>query len=193
VLTTSFTRMFQVDHPIALAPMGGSAGGVLAAAVSNGGGLGLVGAGRSDREWLDRELALVGQHTDRPWGVGFQTWATTPELVDRALQARPAAVMLSFGDPNQHAARVHAGGSRLIVQVTDLDEARRAVDVDRLNPRDAGELPGRRRLQRLRATPRDHRVSQPLARGAGVLRVTGVRGHVHPSTRCGGSWVSTPW
>jgi nitronate monooxygenase len=37
-LSTAFTEMFGIRHPIALAPMGGSAGGALAAAVSNGEG-----------------------------------------------------------------------------------------------------------------------------------------------------------
>jgi nitronate monooxygenase len=36
-LRTAFTELFSLQHPIALAPMGGSAGGVLTAAVSNGG------------------------------------------------------------------------------------------------------------------------------------------------------------
>ena len=48
-LETSFTRLLGVRQPIALAPMGGSAGGALAAAVSNAGGLGLLGAGNGDR------------------------------------------------------------------------------------------------------------------------------------------------
>ena len=47
-LTTAFTEMFGVRHPIALAPMGGFTGGALTAAVSNGGGLGLLGAGYGD-------------------------------------------------------------------------------------------------------------------------------------------------
>ncbi len=48
VLRTAFTRRLAGGHPIASAPMGGSSGGALAAAVSNGGGLGLVGGGRGD-------------------------------------------------------------------------------------------------------------------------------------------------
>jgi nitronate monooxygenase len=47
-LSTAFTEFFSLQHPIALAPMGGSAGGSLAAAVSNGGGLGLLGGGSGD-------------------------------------------------------------------------------------------------------------------------------------------------
>ncbi|WP_308292466.1 hypothetical protein [Streptantibioticus ferralitis] len=53
-LTASFTTPLGLRHPVALAPMGGSAGGELAAAVSNGGGLALVGGGRGDRDWLRR-------------------------------------------------------------------------------------------------------------------------------------------
>src|ERR1700754_3474216 len=93
-LVTEFTRLFGVRHPIGLAPMGGSAGGALAAAVSRGGGLGMVGGG--DREWLDRELPIVAAHADLPWGVGFLTWAITSTMLEHALQHGPRAVMLSF-------------------------------------------------------------------------------------------------
>lgn len=128
-LCTAFTELFGIGHPIALAPMGGTAGGALAAAVSEGGGLGLVGAGGGDPVWLERELAIVGERTDRPWGVGFLSWAASPALVERALEYRPHAVMLSFGDPRPLAALVLAAGVPLIVQVTDLDEAEQALDV----------------------------------------------------------------
>lgn len=69
-LRAAFTDLFGVAHPVALAPMGGCAGGALAAAVSNGGGLGLVGGGAGDAGWLDRELAIAAEGTARPWGVG---------------------------------------------------------------------------------------------------------------------------
>ena len=80
-LRTAFTKLFSLQHPIVLAPMGGSAGGALAAAVSEGGGLGLVGGGRGDPAWLDRELAIVAERTARPWGVGFQAWAADVRTV----------------------------------------------------------------------------------------------------------------
>ncbi len=128
-LHTAFTELFAIRHPIALAPMGGASGGALAAAVSNGGGLGLIGGGRQDPGWLDHELAIVAERTDKPWGVGFQSWATDVATVERALQHHPQAVMLSFGDPRPLALPVRTAGAALIVQVTDLDEARQAIDV----------------------------------------------------------------
>ena len=58
VLSTAFKKLFGVQHPIALAPMGRSAGGALTAAASRGGGLGLLGAGDGDR-WLCRRDVTV--------------------------------------------------------------------------------------------------------------------------------------
>jgi nitronate monooxygenase len=129
VLSTAFTELFSVQSPIALAPMGGSAGGELAAAVSNGGGLGLVGCGREDPEWLSRELSIVRVSTDKPWGLGFQSWSVDVGTIERALEFGPHAVMLSFGDPRPLAAPVLNAGIPLIVQVTDLHEAEQALEV----------------------------------------------------------------
>jgi len=128
-LQTAFTDLFSLQHPIALAPMGGASGGALAAAVSNAGGLGLVGGGRQDLTWMDTELAILAESTGEAWGVGFQSWATTPATIEHALTYRPAAVMLSFGDLTELVEPIRSAGSALIVQVTDLAEARQAIDV----------------------------------------------------------------
>jgi nitronate monooxygenase len=127
-LSTAFTTMFGLQHPIALAPMGGSAGGALTAAVSRGGGLGLLGAASGNGDWLARELPIAAA-ADEPWGIGFWSWAVDVGTVEGALQHRPAAVLLSFGDPGPFAGRIRAAGVRLIIQVTDLEEARQAVDL----------------------------------------------------------------
>jgi nitronate monooxygenase len=125
--STAFTRLLGVRHPIASAPMGGSAGGALAAAVSRGGGLGMVGGG--DRDWLDRELPIAAAGAGGPWGVGFLTWAVRAGVIEHALEYGPSAVMLSFGDPTPYARIVRRAGAVLILQVTDLREARQAVDL----------------------------------------------------------------
>ena len=128
-LSTAFTKLFGVQHPVALAPMGGSAGGALTAAVSRGGGLGLLGSANGERGWLARESAIVAEHTTKPWGIGFLTWQIDVDAVEHALEHHPAAVMLSFGDPSPFAERIRRAGTPLIIQVTDLEEARRAVDL----------------------------------------------------------------
>jgi len=128
MIETALTRMFGLDHPILLAPMGAVSGGRLAAAVSNAGGLGFVGGGYGVAEWMRTELGIVAREAKRPWGVGFITWSITPAVLDMALAARPAAVFLSFGDPRPHAQRVHDAGARLVCQVQDLEGARLAVE-----------------------------------------------------------------
>src|SRR5262249_18231185 len=127
-LRTAFTELFSVQYPIALAPMGGASGGALAAAVSNGGGLGLIGGARTQPEWVAREVERAGAKPGRPWGIGFQTWATGPATVEQALARRPSAIMLSFGDPGPLAGLIRAAGVALVIQVTDLEEARQAMD-----------------------------------------------------------------
>nr|BFE79258.1 hypothetical protein GCM10020093_018590 [Planobispora longispora] len=88
-LSTRFTELSGVRHPIVLAPMGGSAGGALAAAVSRGGGLGMLGSGNGERGWLEREASIVAAGTDQPWGVGFLSWAADVGAVERALEYGP--------------------------------------------------------------------------------------------------------
>jgi nitronate monooxygenase len=74
-------------------------------------------------------LPIVADGTDKPWGVGFQSWAIDVSTVGRALERNPAAVMLSFGDPRPFTGTVRQAGAALIIQVTDLEEARQAVDL----------------------------------------------------------------
>ena len=123
MITTALTRLFDLTHPIVLGPMGGVAGGALAAAVSNAGGLGLVGGGYGDADWLRTELAIVRAGTTRAWGAGLITWSATRAVLDQVLAAQPHAVVLSFIDPRPFGAVIKAAGCKLICQVQDLATA----------------------------------------------------------------------
>jgi nitronate monooxygenase len=89
--------------------------------------LGLIGGGYGDGDWIKREWQKAG---NAKVGCGFITWslAKQPRLLELALAHKPAAVMLSFGDPRPFAAAVHAAGSRLICQVQTVAQAREAVE-----------------------------------------------------------------
>ncbi|SHL84010.1 Nitronate monooxygenase [Roseovarius marisflavi] len=71
-IRTPLCDLFGIEHPVLLAPMAGVSGGALAAAVSNAGGLGLIGGGYGDADWLMREFNAAG---DARIGVGFITWS----------------------------------------------------------------------------------------------------------------------
>lgn len=126
MIATRLTEMFGLRHPVVLAPMGGVSGGRLAVAVSNAGGLGLIGAGYGDESWLSQELLHVRAAAHASWGVGFITWSAQRSAVELALNSRPDAVMLSFGDPRPLGAIVKAAGCRLVCQVQDVAGARLA-------------------------------------------------------------------
>lgn len=117
---TALTEAFGLEYPVVLAPMNGIAGGRLAGAVSNAGGLGLVGGGYGDADWIRRELTLVRSETRRPWGVGLITWRATPDLVALTLGYHPATFFLSFGDPRPYIPQIKAAGCTLICQVQDV-------------------------------------------------------------------------
>jgi nitronate monooxygenase len=123
---TALTERFGLEHPIVLAPMGSVSGGRLAAAVSNAGGLGLVGGGYGDRDWMGKELSVARAETTRPWGVGLITWHATTETVELALSYEPHAFMLSFGDPRPYVPAIKAAGCALICQIQDVEDARAA-------------------------------------------------------------------
>lgn len=127
-LHTRLTEVLGIEHPIISAPMAFAAGGKLAAAVTAAGGLGLIGGGYGDAEWLEREFAEAG---NAQVGCGFITWslAKRPELLDLVLKHLPAAVMLSFGSPLPFGNHVKAAGTKLICQVQNIEHARAAVDV----------------------------------------------------------------
>jgi nitronate monooxygenase len=124
MIVTALTEMFGLRHPIVLAPMGTVSGGHLAAAVSNAGGLGLVGGGYGDADWLRTELSRVKDETARPWGVGLITWSASRSVLDLALRYHPDAFMLSFGDPRPYAPVIKSAGCKLICQVQSLVHAR---------------------------------------------------------------------
>lgn len=125
MLKTRFTENFGLTHPLALAPMAGAAGGRLAGAVARAGGLGLLGGGYGDADWIAAEWARAG---GADIGIGFITWKLTGALLEACLDRRPRAVMLSFGDPAPFAPAIHAAGVPLICQCQSLEHARAAVD-----------------------------------------------------------------
>jgi nitronate monooxygenase len=125
-IQTSITKLFGIEHPVLLAPMGSVAGGALAAAVSRAGGLGIIGGGYGDRAQLEGEFMAAG---NTPVGVGFITWslAKQPQLLDMALERAPKALFLPFGELAPFADKIKRAGVTLIAQVQTLEQARRAL------------------------------------------------------------------
>ena len=129
-LSTPWSEAMGLRVPIVNAPMGGAAGGRLAAAVTHAGGLGMIGMGSAATAVaLTAELQVLGEPAG-PFGVGLVHWVMTahPELFEVALAAQPALLCVSFGAEWSWVQRVHDAGATAATQVADVDAARRAVD-----------------------------------------------------------------
>ena len=125
-LHTRFTERFGIDHPIVSAPMDLVSTAELATAVSRAGGLGLIGGGYGDKDWLRRELtAAAGTRV----GCGFITWSIDASHIDLALSHEPAAIFLSFGDASPYVEQIHRASVPLICQVHDLTQVAEALQI----------------------------------------------------------------
>ena len=126
-MQTRLTKAFELTHPILSAPMAFAAGGRLAGAVTQAGGLGLIGGGYGDLDWIVTEF---GQAGNARVGCGLITWklAEQPDVLNRVLEREPAAMFLSFGDPMPFASQIAAVSVPLICQVQTLKDAKRAAE-----------------------------------------------------------------
>ena len=74
-MQTRLTEMLGIEHPVMLAGMGGVSYAPLAAAVSNAGGIGTLGASTMGTDEMAAQIAAVAAATDRPFGVDLLTAA----------------------------------------------------------------------------------------------------------------------
>jgi len=127
-ISNRLTRTLRIEHPVISAPMAFAAGGALAAAVSAAGGLGLIGGGYGDSAWLDEQFKIAA---GRRVGVGFITWSLqrSPHLLTQVLKYKPAAVMLSFGDPRPFVEEIRRAGALVMCQCQNRSHIRDAIEV----------------------------------------------------------------
>jgi len=192
MLSTPWSTSFGLRVPIVNAPMGGVAGGRLAAALSAAGGLGMVGMGSiANRQLLAEQL----QHVDARFGIGMVDWVMRNEagLLEDALAARPALLSVSFGTEWSWVAKAHDAGIPTVTQVYDSLGARQAVDagVDLLVARGSeggghGEV--KLGLLPLLDTVLDA-VSVPVLAGGGVASARSLAAVL--AAGASGAWVGT--
>jgi nitronate monooxygenase len=127
MIKTRLTEKLAITHPIISAPMAFAATGQLASAVTEAGGLGMIGGGYGDPQWISEQFAQTG---NKRVGCGLITWRVdlNPEVLNSTLALKPAALFLSFGNPGPHAQKIKDRGIPLICQVQTLKDAQNALD-----------------------------------------------------------------
>jgi enoyl-[acyl-carrier protein] reductase II len=103
-LRTALCDLLGIEYPIMLAGMGGVSYGELAAAVSNAGGFGTLGMAGRSLDDIKREMKIVRDKTDKPFGVDLL--AAVPESLERAadiiIEGGAKAFISGLGVPPPH-------------------------------------------------------------------------------------------
>ncbi|MGV8082683.1 MAG: enoyl-[acyl-carrier-protein] reductase FabK [Coriobacteriia bacterium] len=114
-LKTRLTELLGIEYPIIQGGMAWTATAELAAAVSEGGGLGIIGAGQMPTENLRTEVRKAKSLTDRPFGVNLML--LTPhieELVDVVIAEGVSVVTTGAGNPGKFMPRLKAAGVKIL-------------------------------------------------------------------------------
>ncbi|MFB5188930.1 NAD(P)H-dependent flavin oxidoreductase [Alicyclobacillus fastidiosus] len=133
MLNNSLTRILQIRYPIIQGGLAYVANGKLAAAVSNAGGLGQVGAAGRTPEAFREQIRVAKSLTDQPFGVNIPVSRHTDNspYVQVALEeaANIVSVSLSAGDPRPFVPSLKAAGLKVLLVVATVRQAVRAQEV----------------------------------------------------------------
>lgn len=128
-MTNSITALFQIKYPIIQGGMIWASGWRLASAVSNAGGLGLIGAGSMYPEVLREHIQKCKQATDRPFGVNVpMLYPNLEEILQIIEEEGVKIVFTSAGNPKTYTARLKAAGITVVHVVSSAKFARKAME-----------------------------------------------------------------
>ncbi|WP_298370857.1 nitronate monooxygenase [uncultured Lutibacter sp.] len=99
-MENSITKLFNIEYPIIQAGMVWNSGWRLASAVSNAGGLGLLGAGSMYPEILREHIQKCKKATEKPFGVNIpMLYPNIKEIMDIIVEENVKIVFTSAGNP----------------------------------------------------------------------------------------------
>lgn len=124
-LRTRITELLQIEVPILQGGMAWVAEHHLAAAVSEAGGLGIIGAANAPAEWVRSEIQKARDLTDRPVGVNVMLLSPYAEEVAKVLAEEKVPVITTgAGNPGKYMEMWKQAGSKVIPVVASVALAR---------------------------------------------------------------------
>ena len=127
-MRTRITELLGIEHPIFQAAMSwASSNAPLVIAVSNAGGMGVLGAGPMRPDDFSSALKKIKQETRKPFGVNIPLNGTrAKELLDIAFAEKIPVMVASQGGPREHLARFRAIGTKWLHVVASVEHAKKA-------------------------------------------------------------------
>lgn len=168
------TELFGIQYPVIAGGMVWCSGWRLAAAVSNAGGLGLLGAGSMHPETLIEHIDKMNAATDKPWGINIPLmYPEIERLIEIIIEKGVKIVFTSAGSPKKYTARFHEAGIKVAHVVSSSKFAKKCeeagVDAVVAEGFEAGGHNGREETTTLALIPqvRDA-ISLPLIAAGGI-------------------------
>ncbi len=126
MLKTAICDLFGIEHPIIQGGMAYLGTAELVSAVSNAGGLGIIGAGNAEPDWVRQQIHLTRQRTNKPFGVNILfTSPLVEQVVEVVLQEKVALVATGAGNPGIYISRFKQAGIKVVPVVGSVDMAKR--------------------------------------------------------------------
>lgn len=168
------TELFGIQYPVIAGGMVWCSGWRLAAAVSNAGGLGLLGAGSMHPETLIEHIDKMNAATDKPWGINIPLmYPEIDRLIEIIIDKGVKIVFTSAGSPKKYTARFHEAGIKVAHVVSSSKFAKKCeeagVDAVVAEGFEAGGHNGREETTTLALIPQVREaISLPLIAAGGI-------------------------
>ncbi len=124
-MNTEITKLLNIKYPIIQGGMAWVADYHLAAAVSNAGGLGIIGAGGADAEFVREQIKKVKEKTDKPFGVNIMLMNPEADKIAQVVvEEKVAVVTTGAGNPSKYIKLWQDAGVKVIPVVASVTMAR---------------------------------------------------------------------
>lgn len=167
-------EIFGIEVPVIAGGMAWCSGWRLAAAVSNAGGLGLIGAGTMTVDLLREHIQKLKAATDKPWGINLPLmYPQIDTLIDMIIEEGCKIVFTSAGSPKKYTQRFHDAGMTVAHVVSSSKFAKKCeeagVDVVVAEGFEAGGHNGREETTTMCLIPQVRKATTlPLIAAGGI-------------------------
>jgi|TARA_B100002003_G_scaffold236405_1_gene252346 enoyl-[acyl-carrier protein] reductase II len=121
MLKTAICDLFSIKHPIIQGGMVHVATAELVSAVSNAGGLGIIGAGNAEPDWVKEQIRLTRQRTSKPFGVNILLISPfAKDVIEVVLQEKVSVVTTGAGNPGVYIPQLKQAGVKVMPVVASV-------------------------------------------------------------------------
>lgn len=125
-MKSEITKLFGITYPIIQGGMAWVAQYPLAAAVSNAGGLGIIGAGGAGADWVQEQIREAKRLTDKPFGVNIMLMNPEADAIAKVVaEEKVAVVTTGAGNPEPYMDMWKDAGIKVVPVVASVAFAKR--------------------------------------------------------------------